>query len=254
MANASAWGFSGYDPWGSTLEGSINTGFSQLNNHFNSKRFKKDSQALAAYNAALEYSYAQKYALNSPSWLRAGYENAGFNPILVATQGLGGLGSMSPSGSGFSGLTSGMPSNSSNEFDNEKFVASKLALKQAKANIYATESSADNQKNQGEAAKINAETNQWQIYDARHEGYAGYRVAFLGVKNAAGAKGEIGLVTSVRINKVTGEVYDVYSGKRVRILEEVGSSSAKPPEDSNSRNDSLKAPRTRPAYPSDWSP
>ncbi len=239
MANASAFGFSGYDPLGSSAEGLINTGFGQWNNRINSKRYNKSFRQNSAYIAQLEYNYAKRYAENTPSWLRAGYENAGFNPILVATQGLGGLGSTHPSGSAFSGQTVGMPGNSEHGFDMQGFAASKMALDQLKAQIDQIRSSAKNQRDQGEAAKINAETNQWTIYDARHEGHAGFKVAFLGVKGQG--KGDIGLVTSVRINKVTGEVYDVYSGKRVRILEEVGGSSAKPPEDSNSANATLKA-------------
>lgn len=242
MANWSAWGFSGYDPIGSAMEATTNTLFAQLNNQLNSWRFNHDSKKLAKYNAQLQYQYARRYAQNSASWLREGYEKAGFNPILVATQGLGGLGSMSPSGSAFSGSEAGMPGNSTYGFDPEEFAKSCLALEQAKANVDVTKSSAENQRSQGEAAKLNAETNQWTIYDARHEGHAGFKVAFLGVKGQG--KGDIGLVTSVRINKVTGEVYDVYSGKRVRILEEVGGSSAKPPEDSNKPNADSNAPKT----------
>lgn len=237
MANASAFGISGYDPIGSSAEGLINTGFGQWNNRLNTKRHNKSFRENTAWLAQLNYNYAQKYAENTPSWLRAGYENAGYNPILVATQGLGGLGSMTPSGSAFSGQTVGMPGNSTNGFDMQSFAASKMSFQQLKAQIEQLKSSAKNQRDQGEAAKINAETNQWTIYDAKHEGHAGFKVAFLGVKGKG--EGSIGLVTSVRINKVTGEVYDVYSGKRVRILEEVGGSSAKPPQDSNSPKTSL---------------
>ena len=239
MANASAFGFSGYDPLGSSAEGLINTGFGQWNNRLNSKRYNKSFRQNAAFMAQLEYDYSRRYAENTPSWLRAGYENAGFNPILVATQGLGGLGSTNPSGAAFSVQSVGMPGNSDYGFNMQNFAASKMAIQQLKAIIDQTKSSAKNQRDQGEAAKINAETNQWTIYDARHEGHAGFKVAFLGVKGQG--RGEIGLVTSVRINKVTGEVYDVYSGKRVRILEEVGGSTAKPPTDSNSANTSLSS-------------
>lgn len=45
------------------------------------------SKRLAKFQAKLNYNWAQKYALNSPSWTVRGYRAAGINPILAATHG-----------------------------------------------------------------------------------------------------------------------------------------------------------------------
>ena len=42
--------------------------------------------ASTALNAKLQYRYAKKYALNSPSWQMAGLKDAGLNPILAAAK------------------------------------------------------------------------------------------------------------------------------------------------------------------------
>lgn len=47
----------------------------------------RKSKRLAKYQAKLNYNYAQKYALNSPSWTVRGYRAAGINPILAAMHG-----------------------------------------------------------------------------------------------------------------------------------------------------------------------
>lgn len=72
MATTTVFGIGGWDPLMSFAEG-------HMNNYF--------SRKAAEQSAALQYKYAEKYALNSPSWNVAGLRNAGLNPILAATDG-----------------------------------------------------------------------------------------------------------------------------------------------------------------------
>lgn len=67
----------------SGLDAGVSSAFGLLGAHSGYKRSKR----LAKYQAKLNYNYAQKYALNSPSWTVRGYRAAGINPILAAMHG-----------------------------------------------------------------------------------------------------------------------------------------------------------------------
>lgn len=82
MATVSGMGFSGIDHLGSIYESGLGYTFSNL--------FADDEQSRsfdqAAYNSALQYQYAQKYAENQPTWIKKGLEDAGINPLLYFGQ------------------------------------------------------------------------------------------------------------------------------------------------------------------------
>lgn len=67
----------------SGLDAGVSSAFGLLGANSGYKRSKR----LAKYQAKLNYKYAQKYALNSPSWTVRGYRAAGINPILAAMHG-----------------------------------------------------------------------------------------------------------------------------------------------------------------------
>lgn len=71
------------------------------------------------------------------------------------------------------------------------------------------------QKIAAEASDKNAEASQWQIYDARTLGYAGFDVGigkrFLGL----GGNGKYERVYSIRVNKVTGKAYTIPDNKPI---------------------------------------
>lgn len=123
---------------------------------------------------------------------------AGLNPILSAQ----GSGSETPSAS---------------TQRQENPLASFATVAQIEAQAKQAQSSAVS----SDAAMKQAESSQWQIYDAKSLGYAGFSVGF------AGAKGEVGRTNTIRVNKVTGEVYDVMSGKRLSYAEGLPASSAR---------------------------
>lgn len=194
MAIASAFGFSGWDPIGSFGESSLAM--------HNSRRMMRYA-----------YKMSSKYALNSPSWNVQGLRNAGLNPILAASRGSFGD-ALQPN------TPNGDLSHSGASVD-----SSLLTRKNENRLLEAQASTARKQGDaamvQAEAAKSNAETNQWTLYDARAEGSAGFRVSVVGAD--AGVK----VIQSIRVNKVTGETYDALTGKRVRVIEEIPSNSAR---------------------------
>lgn len=62
------------------LNGIASIGSAMLNQYYNKKNMRDQ--------AALEYAYAQRYALNSPSWNVQGLRDAGLNPILAVSNGV----------------------------------------------------------------------------------------------------------------------------------------------------------------------
>ena len=71
----------------SLLASGLDAGVSSAFGLLGANRGYKKSKRLAKYQARLNYNYAQKYALNSPSWTVRGYRAAGINPILAAMHG-----------------------------------------------------------------------------------------------------------------------------------------------------------------------
>lgn len=69
------------------LASGLDAGVSSAFGLIGANRGYKQSKRLARYQAKLNYKYAQKYALNSPSWTVHGYRAAGINPILAAMHG-----------------------------------------------------------------------------------------------------------------------------------------------------------------------
>lgn len=86
MANVSAFGFSGYDPIMSFVEGSVNGYFDRKSEE---RAFRNQLKLMRE-----QYQYAQRYAENSPSWNVKGLRAAGLNPILAAAGGSFGGGSV----------------------------------------------------------------------------------------------------------------------------------------------------------------
>ena len=70
----------------------------------------------------------------------------------------------------------------------------------------------DNQTKVADAQMMNAQTNAWQVYDAKEMGRAGFDVLGWGL----GGKSE--RVQTIRVNKVTGECYTL-DGKRVKVID-----------------------------------
>lgn len=127
---------------------------------------------------------------------------AGLNPILSASGGNGApVVSMSPT------------EQNAARADGMATAAAQLSGLSQIANIINQGKMADAAVGQSSAANINAQTNAWQLYDAKESGVAGFKV--LGF----GGGGEVRTVRSVRINKVTGECYTL-DGQRVKMLGE----------------------------------
>lgn len=118
MAYGSAFGFSGYDPFMSSVEGFLTGGIS---NYFGKKSAKKALQ----YQKAL----ATWQAKNMPSLQKEGLIKAGYNPLLA----LSGIGGQSLP-SAFSGFMPSIPSSSGEGgYDAQEFAAAKESLKQMRA-------------------------------------------------------------------------------------------------------------------------
>lgn len=119
---------------------------------------------------------------------------------------------------------------------------------QSAANLFFTAKNA-------ETSRIAAETQAWQIVDAKELGQAGFEVLGLG------ASGKVQTVRTLRINKVTGECYTL-DGRRVKVMEvprgrvEVGplydvKHSAS--EESKRLNEVRHSPLSKhPKYPHEW--
>lgn len=199
MSTWSAFGVGGWDPLGSFGE-------SQLAMH--------NSRSLMRY----QYKMARKYALNSPSWNVVGLRDAGLNPILAAT------------GGGFSNVStpsvpSGDLSHSASGVGNTSLLTLGDEKRLLKAQADSQRKQGDSAEMQGKAALENAKTNQWLIHDARQEGLQGFKVQYFPF--GVGGEFETRTIQTLRINKVTGETFDALTGKRVRVLGEAPTSSAK---------------------------
>lgn len=220
MAIASAWGFSGWDPLGSFGESALNSAFSTYLGNKSSSKALRNAQKLAQY----QYNLSHDYALNAPSWNVEGLRNAGLNPILAtgnpSAVNMPGMQPVSPD-------FQFNPSNSSGGFDNSAFQIQKLATRQARANVDLT-------KSQAAATRQNALTNQWQMFDAKSIGAAGFNVQFLG--KGFGSTGDYKVIHTLRVNKVTGEAYDALSGHKVRVIGELPGNSAKQASDNATNN------------------
>lgn len=209
---ASAYGFTGGDILGTAASTGLDI--------WAEDRAQSNSRDLMRYQLDLQKDYNTWYAQNYPSLYKQGLRDAGYNPILAVASGFS-----SPSG----GISGGSPSSyntagHSGGFDNTAFQMQKNAIRKQKADIALTESEADATQKSGEAQLKNAETNQWQVYDAKQMGLAGFEIQLSPFK--AGGNAQFKTIQSIRINKVTGKVYDALTGREVRVLNEVPATSA----------------------------
>ena len=140
--------------------------------------------------AALNYNYQEKLAENQPSWHVTGLEKAGLNPILAAHGSYsGGLNVTTPVGGdskiGQSALEgAGAAAGIANVMADTKKKAA-----EAKATAI-----------QAKAAERTSKAAEWQIWDNKAMTEAGIRAwVEIGGKDHS--------VTSMRINKVTGEAF-----------------------------------------------
>lgn len=155
MANASAFGFSGFDPVGTGLEYA-------MQNFFQSRMFSKSLSSQLHKN----FNYAALYAKNSPTWSVEGLRKANLNPILAATDGAfssptvpnanGSMGSFSSSGTSFS---AGNPIELLNQYKSGKLLDAQRANVEADtiqkaANTKLTEVKADNESNVGGVGSV----------------------------------------------------------------------------------------------------
>lgn len=81
------------------------------------------------------------------------------------------------------------------------------------------------QQKQADAAETNAQSNVWQIFNAQDLGLAEFGFRFFGLKT--GGKVKVGTTKAIRVNKITGEVYDVMTGKRITDLNAISANSGK---------------------------
>lgn len=176
----------------------------------------------AKYNAKLALKYSQAYdqwqALNMPTYTMQGLRDAGLNPILATGQDYGGtINTAMPQAGGDSRIFQGIARKESQ--------IAEASLDNIKARTDAERASADAVKSNAETNKKNAVTNQWQMFDAKSIGAAGFNVQFLG--KGVGANGDFKTIHTLRVNKVTGEAYDALSGEKVRVIGELPVNSAK---------------------------
>lgn len=217
MAIASAFGISGWDPIGSLGESMLNSAFTSYLGNKSAAKSLKNAKKLAQY----QYDLSHQYALNAPSWNVEGLRNAGLNPILATgNPSAVNMPSMQPVSPDYQFS----PSNSHGGFDNSAFQVQKLAFRQARANVDLTNSQAEATRENAASNRQNSVTNQWQIFDAKSIGAAGFNVQMFG---KFGASGESKTIHTLRVNKVTGEAYDALTGQRVRVIGEVPVNSGK---------------------------
>lgn len=76
-----------------------------------------------------------------------------------------------------------------------------------------------------EAAETAAESNVWQVFNAQDLGLAEFGFRFFGLKTGGNMK--VGTTKAIRVNKITGEVYDVMTGRRITDLNAVPANSGK---------------------------
>lgn len=157
MSMFSAFGFSGYDPIGSLMENQDNTLWGQMNNTFNGMRDWYYAKKASARQAALQWEYQKKAALEMPTLQRQGLIAAGFNPLLAISKGIASPSPMSVSAS--SPISGGhVPSapNGSAGFDAQQFFSARNARRLTDATVKIAEANADKASN--EAAEVAART------------------------------------------------------------------------------------------------
>ena len=164
--------------WPALVFGAAMSGLQAWNAHRQGQLSRQHERSLMDWQTEMANTAHQREVKD----LRA----AGLNPILSAT---GGSGAESPS------AVSITPQ------DNTKGM---MTAKEALA--------LDNQRIAAQAQKTAADTQAWQVYDAKDLGRVGFDVLGYGL----GGKRE--RVQTIRINKVTGECYTL-DGKRVKLLD-----------------------------------
>lgn len=140
MSMFSAFGFSGYDPIGSLMENQDNTLWGQMNNTFNGMRDWYYAKKASARQAALQWEYQKRAALEMPTLQKQGLIAAGFNPLLAISKGIASPSSMPVSTS--SPISGGhVPSapNGSAGFDAQQFFSALNARKLTDATVKSAE-------------------------------------------------------------------------------------------------------------------
>lgn len=158
-------------------------------------------------------------AENMPSYTVTGLRNAGLNPILAAGSVASPmqLSAQHPPSQGNSTPLSGLTKK-------ESQIAS-ATLDQINASTAKINAEKKAVLENAQVNRVNSETNQWQLYDAKSIGAGGFNVQFLG--RGFGGSGESRVIHTLRVNKVTGEAYDALTGQKVRVIGEVSDGSAK---------------------------
>lgn len=168
-------------------------------------------------NASREMSRWE--AENMPTFTVTGLRNAGLNPILAAgdVSSPMQLSAQHPPSQGNSQPFQGLVKKESQIADAtlDQINASTAKINAEKQAVI------DN----AETNRINSNTNQWQLFDAKAIGAGGFNVQFLG--KGTGASSESRVIHTLRVNKVTGEAYDALTGQKVRVIGEVSDGSAK---------------------------
>lgn len=187
---------------------------------------------------------------NLPSAQVQGYRSAGLNPILVGNQ----------SPSVVSSHNASVDSSGGNLAAVGSLVNSAAQLAQLKPTIEnldamtgkAVADAESNRINAG-ANATNANTNQWTVFDAKSIGEAGFHVKFLGIG------GSVKRISTLRLNKVTGETYDALTGLPVKVLNGLPSGSVNSARDAEVKVSPLydvrlgqQAPRSATHNPVPW--
>lgn len=117
----------------------------------------QQQKKLAAYNAKLNYQYAEKEARNKATWNRAGLESAGYNPMLAVQNSTSGANSSwtSAQSANAPDIAGGISSGIANA---QSFQRLKNETKTADTQAKANEATAENQASQ---ALNNLEENKW---------------------------------------------------------------------------------------------
>lgn len=150
MANASAFGFSGYDPIGSFKENALNSAFAQGNSYLSSansfawngkdlRRNVRYQKKLMRFQQQMNQQNARWNALNMPSFNKQGLQDAGINPLLAyGSINSGGAGEVAvPAGPADTSYEPGQSyqSSATNGFDAEQFFKGKNGRKLGEATL-----------------------------------------------------------------------------------------------------------------------
>jgi hypothetical protein len=103
-------------PWGAAIGAIGGAAIGAFASNSSSYKSYKYARKLQSQAAALNYKYAEKSALNSPSWNRDGLESAGYNPMLAVQNSTAGANSSwtSANGSNSFDMSQGMTAGVSN--------------------------------------------------------------------------------------------------------------------------------------------